>query len=71
MITPLLPPQVPVMCNDRKGSFKVDSEGAKVLCSSDCCASKDLERRLFKADAWESHCGKGTAKKWKISIKVG
>jgi hypothetical protein len=55
------PPEVPVTCNSVRGIFVF--ELTKVRCQ--CCGWTE-----YTPTQWEQHCGAGSAKKWKASIKV-
>ncbi|KXZ47438.1 hypothetical protein GPECTOR_35g876 [Gonium pectorale] len=63
-----LPAQLTVSCNDVTGTFILD--GIKVLCRCKDCGELPAGQREFHPTHWEQHCGAGTAKKWKASIKV-
>lgn len=65
--------QFPVTCNDVPGTFVVD--GVKVICACGPCSAlpsegEGSEQRQFHPTHWEAHCGAGTAKKWKASVKI-
>ncbi|GFR43632.1 hypothetical protein Agub_g4731, partial [Astrephomene gubernaculifera] len=63
-----LPQQLNVSCNDVAGTFIMD--GIKVLCHCKDCVDAPRSAREFHPTHWEQHCGAGTAKKWKASIKI-
>ncbi|KAG2493471.1 hypothetical protein HYH03_008288 [Edaphochlamys debaryana] len=63
-----LPQQFNVSCNDVMGTFIMD--GIKVVCHCKDCADTPRSQREFHPTHWEQHCGAGTAKKWKASIKI-
>ncbi|GIL98350.1 hypothetical protein Vretimale_3738 [Volvox reticuliferus] len=57
-----------VSCNDVAGTFIMD--GIKVLCHCKECRELPKSQREFHPTHWEQHCGAGTAKKWKASVKI-
>ncbi|GIL70622.1 hypothetical protein Vretimale_3738 [Volvox reticuliferus] len=63
-----LPAQLNVSCNDVAGTFIMD--GIKVLCHCKECRELPKSQREFHPTHWEQHCGAGTAKKWKASVKI-
>ena len=66
---PPLPAEVSVICaQSYRGNFYVHD--LKVLCMSDCCVGRPEEERTFTPVRWEAHCGAGSAKKWKSTIRL-
>ena len=66
---PPLPAEVSVICaQSYRGLFYVHD--LKVLCMSDCCVGRPEEERTFTPVRWEAHCGAGSAKKWKSTIRL-
>lgn len=59
--------QIPVICNDVRGSFLVTKQ--QVICNCKACLPLQLKDRLFTPCQFERHAG-SKAKKWKISIKL-
>lgn len=62
------PSQLTVSCNEVAGLFIMD--GIKVICRCKVCVDQPKGQREFHPTHWEQHCGAGTAKKWKASIKI-
>ncbi len=63
-----VPSQLTVSCNEVAGLFIMD--GIKVICRCKECVARPKGQREFHPTHWEQHCGAGTAKKWKASIKI-
>lgn len=60
--------QIAILCNNIKGTFLLAS--MKVVCHCPDCANVPKEKRVFSPTQYEQHCGAGSAKKWKASIRI-
>lgn len=60
--------QITVICGGRPGLLSFPSR--VVICSCPECQGKSDEERAMKCTHFESHCGRGTAKKWMDSVLV-
>lgn len=60
--------EIPVECNGVPGLFYFGQQ--KVQCECEECLAKPESNRVFTATHFEQHCGAGTAKKWKASVRI-
>ena len=60
--------QIPVMCGDKEGMLYFPSR--TVLCACSECVAKPVDDRLLRCTAFETHGGRGSAKKWMDSVLV-
>lgn len=60
---------IPVICNKINGIYFVNDQ--RIICECNVCNSKqNKEERIFLPTHFEQHCGAGTAKKWRGSVKI-
>lgn len=60
-----------MVCNGINGVMVMS--GLKVRCGCQACVKaspSEAGRACFHPTHWEQHCGAGSAKKWKASIKI-
>ncbi|CAD7696632.1 unnamed protein product [Ostreobium quekettii] len=60
--------EIPIVCNSTGGIFLLGLQ--KVICGCSACSAKPEPQREFTATQFEQHCGAGSAKKWKSSLRV-
>lgn len=63
-----LPGEVSIICNGVRGSFVLASQ--RVICRCKDCGKRAPEQREFTPTQFEQHCGAGSAKKWKASLRL-
>ncbi|KAF6264248.1 hypothetical protein COO60DRAFT_1698474 [Scenedesmus sp. NREL 46B-D3] len=63
-----VPQEIPIMCNFIKGTFRLAD--MKVVCSCTQCAVLPVDRRTYSPTQYELHAGCGSAKKWKVSLRI-
>ena len=68
-----IPPQLPVVCNEiegvflpRQSMFRCHCDQPEHMCGS---ISGEGDGKLFNGSSWEAHCGRGSMKKWRRSVK--
>lgn len=62
--------QAGIVCNGLQGMLHL-SDGFRIVCACRECGKKaSASAREFMPSQWEAHCGAGTAKKWKASLKL-
>lgn len=60
--------QIPVTCNGTHGLLMLRRQ--RVKCSCEECAARPEAKREFSCTQFEQHCGAGSAKKWKASLRI-
>lgn len=60
--------EIPVECCGIPGMFYFGEQ--KVKCECVECMAKPETQRIFTATHFEQHCGAGSAKKWKASVRI-
>ena len=60
--------QIPIFCNATSGILLLQRQ--RVLCSCKECASRPGGMQEFSCTQFEQHCGAGSAKKWKASLRI-
>lgn len=65
----LLEKDIKVVCNGINGIFHFSNQRVSCECE-ECLQKSNLEDRIFTATHFEQHCGAGTAKKWKASVRI-
>jgi len=63
------PHQIPVVCSGVEGTFSLPT--LRVQCHCEACSRRpSAADAQYSATQWEQHCGAGSAKKWKASIRI-
>ena len=60
--------EISVECNGIAGTFLFGEQ--RVICACNECSEKPESERIFTATHFEQHCGAGSAKKWKASVRI-
>jgi len=67
-----IPPTIRVTCNEHDGVYLVRRNMFRCMCEQNGClkVSGEGDGCVFLGTEWEKHCGKGTCKSWKRSVRI-
>ena len=67
-----IPPTIRVTCNEHDGVYLVRRKMFRCMCEQHEClkVSGEGDGNVFGGAEWEKHCGKGSSKTWKRSVRI-